>query len=191
MFRVCALPRHGNAWDFFLYCTQSKLGCFLLAELSLVYVAEVNFHLNSVSVSMMICQTLAVGQACGGVRTTGVNKRMESSTRGTFWSPRWAGPGTVTKLIDDHCDRNDGVLEGRRGVGGGTADPQSRSEKAEGGCKLSQEPKGEQERNKGRGMQGCHKACSRQRWRPDKESREHSKNQNKVPATKSQDKKAL
>jgi hypothetical protein len=61
-----------------LYSTQSKLGCFLLVDLSLVYVAEINFHLNLVSVSMMICQTLAVGQVRGGSWPTWVNKMTES-----------------------------------------------------------------------------------------------------------------
>lgn len=81
------------------YSTQSKLGRFPLVDLSLVYVTEINFHLNLVSVSMMICQILAVGQIRGGSGPTRVNKTTESPFSGSFWSSRRTGPGIVTKLL--------------------------------------------------------------------------------------------
>lgn len=94
-----------------LCSTQSKLGCFLLVDLSLVYVAEINFHLNLVSVSMMVCQTLAVGQARGGSGPTWVNKMWNLYSRGGF------------SLLEEQdqelwqsccCERKDGALERRQ-----------------------------------------------------------------------------
>lgn len=74
--------------EIFLYCAQSKLGCFRLAELSLVYVAEINRHLNLVSVSRMICQVLAVVQARGGAWDCRSKQDDAVSTLGRLGSSR-------------------------------------------------------------------------------------------------------
>lgn len=99
--------------EIFLYCAQSKLGCFLLAELSLVYVAEINRHLNLVSVSRMICQVLAVVQARGGAWDWRSKQDDAGSTLGRLGSSRRAGPGTVVKPFDDCFDKRGGALERR------------------------------------------------------------------------------
>lgn len=75
--------------------------------------AEINRHLNLVSVSRMICQVLAVVQAHGGAWDWRSKQDDAGSTLGRLGSSRRAGPGTVVKPFDDCFDKRGGALERR------------------------------------------------------------------------------